>query len=117
MSYKWRKNGGEFSRIIFRALFLYLIYNTNKIKAKANEPHKNNPNELVPGTGQYCEGCYATVDILLQEFTKNYPDIKGPYRMDEKWEEFKQNLCDTDNLKKYVYSPPKMTKVGTRPQG
>ena len=67
---------------------------------------------LVPGSSLFCEGCYGTVDILLQEFQANKEDnIRGPYRMDDKWKDFENKMCRTDNLKKYVYSPPKMTKV------
>ena len=82
----------------------------------ATEPssrNEKNQDVLIPGSSQFCEGCYATIDILIQEFTQNDPDVKGPYRMDEKWKELKQTLCDTDKLRKYVYSPPKMMKVRT----
>ena len=69
------------------------------------------------GSSQFCEGCYGAVDILLQEFNENKPDLKGPYRMKQKWENFERKICTTDNLKKYVYSPPKMAKVSVSFQG
>ena len=97
-------------------MYLNLNFNSNDFiitATKSTFRNEKNENLLIPGSGQSCEGCYATVDILIQEFTQNYPDVKGPYRMDEKWEELKYTLCDTDKLRKYVYSPPKMMKVNT----
>ena len=111
MPCNWWKSFGR-CLIVFSAIILYLIYIADQTVAKTNDQDQSDPNNLVPGSGQYCEGCYATIDILIQEVSKSNIDLKGPYRMKEKWEEFKQNLCDTSNLTKYVYSPPKMTKVG-----
>ena len=104
------------SRIFLWAMFLTLSFNSNEAiitATKSNLRNEKNENLLIPGSSQFCEGCYATVEVLIQEFTQHYPDVKGPYRMDAKWDELKQTLCDTDKLRKYVYSPPKMMKVST----
>ena len=85
--------------------------NWDKTIVNAKNPSEIDRDALIPGTGLFCEGCYAVIDILIEEFTENNPDLKGPYRINEKWEELKENLCDTNNIKKYVYSPPKMAKV------
>ena len=93
-------------------LVIFLAQLNSKNLAKANSYLNDmDKNVLIPKSSQFCEGCYATIDILLQEFSKNGRDIKGPYRMDEKWTEMENNLCDTSKLTKYVYSPPKVVKV------
>ena len=86
-----------------------LLQNNNSVKA--NSYFNDGKNVLIPKSSQFCEGCYATIDVLIQELAKNEKDIKGPYRMDEKWNEFSDHLCDTSKLTKYVFSPPKVVKV------
>ena len=86
-----------------------LLQNNNSVKA--NSYLNDGKNVLIPKSSQFCEGCYATIEVLIQELAKNDKDIKGPYRMDEKWKEFSDHLCDTSKLTKYVFSPPKVVKV------
>lgn len=92
-------------------MIIFVVQLNGKNFVKANSYFNDDKNVLIPKSSQFCEGCYATVDILLQEFSKNVQDVKGPYRMDEKWIELENSLCDTSKLTKYVYSPPKVVKV------
>ena len=90
---------------------LYIGHISNKFIANAQSRNEKLDGALIPGDSAFCDGCYATIEIIIKEFKENSFDIKGPYRMDEKWEQFKEHLCDTEKLRKYVYSPPKMVKV------
>ena len=90
-------------------IFICLLDSNNQVNA--NSYLNDGKNVLIPKSSQFCEGCYATIDILFKEFANNELDIKGPYRMDEKWKDLEENLCDTSKLTKYVYSPPKVVKV------
>jgi len=97
--------------LIIAQLVVLIAQLNSKNFVTANSYLNDDKNVLIPKSSQFCEGCYATVDIILQEFSKDVQDIKGPYRMDEKWIELETNLCDTSKLTKYVYSPPKVVKV------
>ena len=90
---------------------LGISYIPIKFIANAQSRNEKQDEALIPGDSTFCDGCYGTIDIIIKEFEENSFDIKGPYRMDEKWEDFKEYLCDTEKLRKYVYSPPKMVKV------
>ena len=98
--------------IVWLLILICMLANMHLVNA--NRYLNDGKNVLVPKSSQFCEGCYATIDILLKEFAKNDQDIKGPYRMDEKWRELEENLCDTTKLTKYVYSPPKVVKVSSK---
>ena len=91
---------------------LYISYIPEKLIVNAQRRNENQDGALIPGDSTFCDGCYGTIDIIIKEFEENGFDIKGPYKMDEKWENFKDYLCDTEKLRKYVYSPPKIAKVG-----
>ena len=90
---------------------LYISYISTKFIANAQNRNEKQDGALIPGDSTFCDGCYGTIEVIIKEFEENSFDIKGPYRMDEKWEHFKEYLCDTEKLRKYVYSPPKMVKV------
>ena len=95
--------------IVHFIIFICVLDSSNLVNA--NSYLNDGKNVLIPKSSQFCEGCYATIDILLKEFANNDLDIKGPYRMNEKWKQLQENLCDTSKLTKYVYSPPKVVKV------
>ena len=104
------KFGFLFSLAIVEFVFFICVLD-DKHLVNANSYLNDGKNVLIPKSSQFCEGCYATIDILLKEFANSDLDIKGPYRMDEKWRDLEENLCDTSKLTKYVYSPPKVVKV------
>ena len=95
--------------IVHFVILICVLDRNNQVNASSYL--NDGKNVLIPKSSQFCEGCYATIDILLKEFANNDLDIKGPYRMNEKWKDLEENLCDTSKLTKYVYSPPKVVKV------
>ena len=97
--------------IVLGIVFLYISHIPDKLIANAQGRNEKQDGAFIPGDSTFCDGCYGTIEIIIKEFKENSFDIKGPYRMDEKWEHFKEHLCDTEKLRKYVYSPPKMVKV------
>ena len=66
---------------------------------------KDPPKEL-RDSSIFCEGCYGTVNEIAQMMERN----KGK-KLGERIEEATGKVCSTDRLRKYVFSPPKMTKV------
>ena len=104
------KYGFLFTLAIVEFVIIICVLDSNNL-VNANSYLNDGKNVLIPKSSQFCEGCYATIDILLKEFANSELDIKGPYRMDEKWRDLEENLCDTSKLTKYVYSPPKVVKV------
>lgn len=54
----------------------------------------------------YCEGCYGA----MYEIDNLMTNLKHE-KLDKRIELTLEKLCHTDNLRKYVFSPPKMAKV------
>ena len=101
----------KFKKSFFLQIIVVICLLQDNNLVKANSYLNDGKNVLVPKSSQFCEGCYATIDVLIQELAKDEKDIKGPYRMEEKWVELEDHLCDTSKLTKYVFSPPKVVKV------
>ena len=102
----------KYKKIFLLQVIVVICLQQNNNSVKANSYLNDGKNVLIPKSSQFCEGCYATIDVFIQELAKNDKDIKGPYRMEEKWIELADHLCDTSKLTKYVFSPPKIVKVG-----
>ena len=54
----------------------------------------------------FCEGCYGT----MYEIDRMITNLKH-MRLEERVGKTLAEVCHTDNLRKYVFSPPKMSKV------
>ena len=54
----------------------------------------------------FCEGCYGT----MYEIDNMMIELKH-LKLTERVRESIHTVCSTDLLRKYVFSPPKMTKV------
>lgn len=70
---------------------------------------KELPKEL-RDPSMFCEGCFGTiseVSALMEEAAGNGS------KLSDRIEKVLGTVCHTDNLRKYVFSPPKMVKVKT----
>lgn len=68
---------------------------------------KELPKEL-RDPSMFCEGCFGTiseVSALMEEAAGNGS------KLSDRIEKVLGTVCHTDNLRKYVFSPPKMVKV------
>ena len=54
----------------------------------------------------FCEGCYGT----MYELDNMMISLKN-LKLDQRIQGALEKVCHTDNLRKYVFSPPKMSKV------
>ena len=54
----------------------------------------------------FCEGCYGTM-YEIDRMMINFKHLRLEQRVNKSLAE----VCHTDNLRKYVFSPPKMSKV------
>ena len=54
----------------------------------------------------FCEGCYGT----MYELDNMMISLKN-LKLDQRIQSALEKVCHTDNLRKYVFSPPKMSKV------
>ena len=63
------------------------------------------PKELRDPT-MFCEGCFGTIS----EVTEMMEAEKG-HNLNARIDKVLAKVCHTDNLRKYVFSPPKMVKV------
>ena len=70
------------------------------------ESGKDLPKELQDPT-LFCEGCYGTIVEITQMMHKSRGRKDLKLRVNEAF----GKVCQNDNLKKYVFSPPKMVKV------
>ena len=54
----------------------------------------------------FCEGCYGTM-YEVDQLMINLKHLK----LERRVQDTLRDVCHTDNLRKYVFSPPKMFKV------
>lgn len=77
------------------------------VASNAAAAEKALPNELNDPT-MFCEGCYGSVSEIAQMMEES----RGKeVKLQERIGAALGAVCHTDNLRKYVFSPPKMVKV------
>ena len=84
-------------KIYFLAIILKIVY--------ANDDVKELPKDLKDPV-LFCEGCYGTM-YEIDNFMTNLKHEKLGKRIENTLDQ----VCHTDNLRKYVFSPPKISKV------
>ena len=85
------------------AMFLYAAVSLAALVCADKEL----PKEL-RDPSMFCEGCFGTiseVSALMEEAAGNGS------KLSDRIEKVLGTVCHTDNLRKYVFSPPKMVKV------
>ena len=89
------------------ALFAALACTVAAAAAANNEL----PKEL-GDSSMFCEGCFGTVsEVAAMMEQKEAAGIVKGSTLNERIERALGAVCHTDNLRKYVFSPPKMVKV------
>ena len=84
---------------------LVLLLHAAVFLATAARAEEELPKELRDPT-MFCEGCFGTIS----EVTAMMEAEKGP-KLNARIDKVLAKVCHTDNLRKYVFSPPKMVKV------
>ena len=84
---------------------LVLLLHAALFIASAARAEEELPKELRDPT-MFCEGCFGTIS----EVTAMMEAEKGP-KLNARIDKVLAKVCHTDNLRKYVFSPPKMVKV------
>ena len=78
---------------------------------RAAAADKHLPKEL-GDPSMFCEGCFGTVsEVAAMMEHEAAAGIGKGFTLNERIERALGAVCHTDNLRKYVFSPPKMVKV------
>ena len=72
---------------------------------------KELPTEL-RDPSMFCEGCFGTISEV-SEMMEEAAAAEKDSKLNARIEKVLGRVCHTDNLRKYVFSPPKMVKVKT----
>ena len=70
---------------------------------------KELPKEL-RDPSMFCEGCFGTISEV-SEMMEEAAAAEKDSELNARIEKVLGRVCHTDNLRKYVFSPPKMVKV------
>ena len=71
---------------------------------------KELPKEL-RDPSMFCEGCFGTISEVSEMMEEAAAAAEKDSKLNARIEKVLGRVCHTDNLRKYVFSPPKMVKV------
>ena len=85
----------------FSIIAIILVLSSNLTSSSESELPKDLKDSVL-----FCEGCYGT----MYELDNMMTDLKH-LKLNQRVQTALEEVCHTDNLRKYVFSPPKMSKV------
>merc|ERR1711997_909814 len=87
--------------LIMKDIFVVIVFSIAIVLGNPEELPKDLRDPVL-----FCEGCYGTMYEIHALMTNTKHE-----RMDQRIANTLDQVCSTDLLRKYVFSPPKMSKV------